>query len=128
MGNCVGFLYIKRYNVSNYKCYKITWGLNCMVFRTNSTSCPRSFFSIMATRKRRSFMAMMKMFVYSENKGNLGYILIWIYLNIEKIKPFEFKLSNLSMNNNRINFEIVWICLVSKWFRTSLYIMNFGWN
>ena len=48
--------------------HDLTWGLNCMVFRTNSTSCPLSFFSIMATRKRRSDIAMVKTFVCSENK------------------------------------------------------------
>ena len=40
-----------------------------MVFRTNSTSCPLSFFSIMAIRKRRSDMAILKAFVYSEKKN-----------------------------------------------------------
>ena len=47
---------------------KHTCGLNCMVLRTSSTSCPLSFFSIMATRKSRSDMAMMKMFIYSETE------------------------------------------------------------
>ena len=50
---------------------KHTCGLNCMVLRTSSTSCPLSFFSIMATRKRRSDMAMMKIFIYSETKMKL---------------------------------------------------------
>ena len=67
---------------------KHTCGLNCMVLRTSSTSCPLSFFSIMATRKRRSDMAMMKIFIYSERKMKwLKWLVIQIFYYMDMLLP-----------------------------------------